>query len=135
MIKIYLCVQFLLFLGSLCLYWKLSSKKVGIDRKDRFDWMLKHKKWFGVAHAAAAIIISVPFIGPIKSTTWCWYKGYEHSVDTRRDLLSGRCSYKGAGGEWVPIERLIGVAESTDKPQENNTDHNTNTQQSVITGQ
>lgn len=100
--------------------WKLSLKKVGPLFTYRKAWVLSQIQRIGIGAFLLFVLVTTILVKPIGKTIWCSYKGYEHSVETRRDWISGVCSYKGPNGAWIPIERLLGFPEGDKDQKENN---------------
>lgn len=108
------------YAGYTYLIWNLSGKKGGPDLSDKYKWVKENKKLIGAGAIGICVVISGVLYKPLVKTIACQYKGYEHSVETRRDWISGVCSYKNKDGAWIPINRLLGSPEGTDNVNDNN---------------
>lgn len=96
------------------LIWKLADKKGGPNLSDKYEWVKENKKIIGTGAVSIVVVVSACLYKPIIKTIACQYKGHEHSLETKRDWISGVCSYKNKDGAWIPIDRLIGTPEGTD---------------------
>lgn len=97
--------------GYLYFVWSLAKRKVGPLFSFRKEWIKEKKIPVSIGLVFTMVLVTVIFYKPLGKTIWCAYKGYEHSVQTRRDWISGVCSYKGPNGAWIPINRLLGFPE------------------------
>lgn len=100
---------------SLFIYgvFSFSVKTGNKGIKQHIDWISLHRIKIGSLAGVLFIAVTLIFYIPIKKSVLCSYKGFEHSVETRYSLFSGNCNYLGRNGEWIPIWKLVGIAEGT----------------------
>lgn len=105
-----LFISLVLFIYGLIIFSFKSGNK---GLKEHFKWSQKHKIKIWSLAGVLFIAVTLIFYIPIKKSVLCSYKGFEHSVETRYSLFSGNCNYLGRNGEWIPIWKLVGIAEGT----------------------
>lgn len=112
-----LIVIFVLFVYGLILF---SLKSGNRAIKEHINWFADHKIKISVFATVLFIASNMAFYIPIKKAISCSYKGYEHAVETKYWMFSGNCNYKGKNGEWIPIWKLVGIAEGDGSSNDDN---------------